>query len=71
MSKQHVRDALEKISGQMATLARCALEPPANAEVAQAWLDRAGVVSKLVESIPIIDEHTQVAALGWRLRWRH
>jgi hypothetical protein len=68
--QQNVRETLETASSRMAALARNALEPPADVDVAQAWLERADVVSKLVESIPILDEHKQVAAFDWRLKQR-
>ena len=67
-AQQSVRTGLERIRGEMAALARRALDPPTDVELAQAWLERADIVSRLAESIPVGDE--QVEALDWRLRQR-
>ena len=70
--QQRVRDQFTQVVGAMAGLARKALSPPAELELARAWFERADVVSKLLHSIPESKdgENKHVVALDWRMKKR-
>ena len=74
LKQNRMRAELENVHATLAELARESLvgiggQPP-DASAARGWLERAHVVTRLIESIPVPDSAENVERFPWRLERR-